>query len=129
MATLNKNDLCGIFGFLAVVFLLDSLGVGFLYGVILFIVMAFLVWFSGQKQGMHLLGRGMNGNAEILTRVAILVLLVGVFLQSFYIIALGIFIGMPLLFMQFDGLDVDLWNLSVSTRGTESKQVSAKRKR
>jgi hypothetical protein len=123
MAVLDKKDLCGVLGLLAIVFLFDGIGSGLIVtGVIGFVIMAVLIWFSGQPAAKGILGSWPAGkNAELIFRVAVVVVLIGVLLFSYLIVGLGILIGIVMLYLPAQTFHVDLWNLSVKAEGSASK--------
>jgi hypothetical protein len=113
MATLSKKDLGALFVLLGLIYLFDGYASGYLVvGVIGFIIVAGLGWYSGQP-GCGLLGEQGDGSVELLMRIGVICTLLGVLLGNFYVILLAFLIAEVTLFMPIKELDVDLWSLGI----------------
>ncbi len=131
MATLSKRDLRALFCLLALVLLFDGIGSGLVVqGIVFSLIVAGMVWYNGTPAGMRVHNKGMNRNVELIERIAIGLMLLGILIYNFLFVGLSIIIGAIALFAPFEHLEVDLWSVSIhASGGIEKMPAKTKSKR
>ncbi len=117
MATLDKSDIKGAFELLAVVFFLDTILTGFLipWGLVLTVVLLVLIWLSDSDFENSISNAIYSISSENFLRLGVIVLCLGVLLQNYFIVALGLIVGSMLLFSKAATMEIELPMLAVKT--------------
>lgn len=111
MATLSKKDLRDVFIFLGLIFLLDSIPSGFIIpGVIVFSIVLAFAWLSGDSDYPIAIS---GIDSEIVLRAAVAIILLGVLLFRYWILAIGILVGMVLLFLPHESYSINILELRI----------------
>ncbi|MDE1833931.1 MAG: hypothetical protein KGH64_01185 [Candidatus Micrarchaeota archaeon] len=112
MAVFGRDDLKGIFILLAIAYLFDSFLSGYVFiGVAVSAIMVALVFFS-DNPGSQVI-KNFGSNNELLVRVSVAAVLIGILVLNPWVIALGLFVGMVLLFSDNQSLTINIWGLEI----------------
>ncbi len=124
MATISRKDISEAFILLAVLFLFEGIGGGFLVGGIVgLIVIGGLAWIAkgGSPQITNSVG---NLDCDLLFKASIAITFIGVLLFQYLIVAVGFLVGLMIAFSKSDTFNLDLGSLSL----TGTKSASGKKR-
>ncbi len=128
MAVLTKQDLRALFLMLAVGFLFDSILGGFLIltGLLGFLIIAGVAWFNEAPELVKLVNDVKSDSHELIVRASLIAVFAGVLLQNAFVIFLGLLIGVVLVVLPIDSINIDLWTLTVQSE-SQKRQRPAKK--
>ncbi len=120
MAIISRNDIQGIVLILAILLVLGSVGTAFvnpaiaIIGVILFLVLIGLIWLSRSEYAKPMEKAFEGFDIEIVLRISVIVILIGVLLNNILIIGVGFIIGAFLMFSKHESMHLDIMKLKLS---------------